>query len=213
MAAHRWQLDAERRAPHSGDRRRTHGERSRDLRLRFFPLRTQKNKKHFKSMKTMTIGIDNGISGGIAAVGQSGHLIAWSPMPIQSARNGNEIDVNRIVDWIDTTTGGRRESAVYCVEEPGGSKSSKAAKSMAGSFHAIRAVLEMLCVRWHRITPQKWQKEMIPGCKSGDTKPRALAAAKQLWPEERWLASDRCRTPHDGGIDAALIAEFARLKL
>jgi len=161
----------------------------------------------------MNIGIDNGISGGIASVGPCGHLVAWLPMPIQSARKGNEVDVVRLLKWIDEVTGGRVKEAIYTIEEPGGSKSAKAAMSMAGSFHSIRAMLEIMGVRWHRVTPQKWQKEMIPGCKGGETKPRALAAARQLWPDERWLASERCRTPHDGGIDAALIAEFSRLHL
>lgn len=51
---------------------------------------------------------------------------------------------------------------------------------------------------------------MIPGAK-GDTKPRALAKALQLWPGETFLASERCRVPHDGMIDAALIAEYGRI--
>lgn len=96
------------------------------------------------------------------------------------------------------------------IEEQGGSKSAKAACSMAGSFHALRAVLTIGLYRWHRITPQSWQKAMLPKCKAGDTKPRALALAKELWPEESFLASPRCKVPHDGLIDAALIAEYSR---
>jgi hypothetical protein len=57
-----------------------------------------------------------------------------------------------------------------------------------------------------------WQKVMLPGCAKGDTKPAALARARQLWPAESWLASPRCSKPHDGMIDAALIAEYGRIK-
>jgi hypothetical protein len=46
----------------------------------------------------------------------------------------------------------------------------------------------------------------------GDTKPAALAKAKQLWPEETFLASARSTKPHEGIVDAYLIAEYGRMK-
>ena len=159
----------------------------------------------------MIVGIDNGVSGGVTILSDYGDHIRSFTMPIQRARKGNEIDVVELWDSI-MNTGEQPDRFTFAVEEPGGSKSSKAATSMAGSFHAIRAMLELKGCRWHRVTPQEWQKAMIPGAK-GDTKPRALAKARQLWPNEKWLATDRCRTPHDGMIDAALIAEYVRLKL
>jgi hypothetical protein len=51
---------------------------------------------------------------------------------------------------------------------------------------------------------------MLPGCKSGETKPRALEVASRTWPEEDWLATPRSSKPHEGLIDAALIAEYGR---
>lgn len=159
------------------------------------------------------IGIDNGVSGALAAISEEhGKVIAACPMPLTKARKGNEIDIRAVHLWITEATGGNLSNATYVIEEPGGSKSAKAGASMAGSFHAIRALLDVKFLRWHRITPQAWQRHMLPGCKTGDTKPRALAKARQLWPEETWLATPRCKTPHDGMIDAALIAEHARLK-
>lgn len=158
----------------------------------------------------MIIGIDNGVSGAIAAISECGPLIAWCPMPIQRARKGNQIDVKALHLWLSETTGGNLSNATYIIEEPGGSKSAKAAVSMAGSFHAIRALLDVKFLRWEPVTPRQWQRVMLPGCKPGDSKPRALEAARRLWPDESWLATPKCRTPHDGAIDAALIAEWAR---
>jgi hypothetical protein len=159
----------------------------------------------------MTIGIDNGISGAITAIDGCGRLLTWKPMPIQRARRGNEVDVVGVETIIRTMTSGDPKSAVYVLEEPGGSKSVKAAVSMSASFHAIRAVLDMHGCRWHRVTPQRWQKAMLPGSKAGESKPRALELARRLWPVERWLATERCRTPHDGAIDAAIMAEWLRV--
>jgi hypothetical protein len=62
--------------------------------------------------------------------------------------------------------------------------------------------------RMQRVTPQAWQRVMMPGCKAGDTKDRAYEAARRMWPGEQWLASERCKKAHDGGIDAALIALY-----
>jgi hypothetical protein len=159
------------------------------------------------------IGIDNGVSGGIAAI--SDHpatcLIDSIPMPVSKARKGNEINIRALHLWLEAVTAGDLSSAVYLIEEPGGSKSARAATSMAGSFHSVRGLFEARMVRWERVTPQAWQKKMIPGCKAGETKPRALEQASRLWPQETWLASPRCTTPHDGIIDAALIAEFGRI--
>ena len=157
-------------------------------------------------MNTITVGVDNGISGGLVALGPLSHIIGMLPMPSKKARKGNEVDVVAVWDWIASL----ESPATVVIEEPGGSKSAKAATSMAGSFHALRAMCEIKKLRWHRVTPQAWQKAMLPGCKAGDTKPRAKAAVAALWPSEKFLATPRCKVAHEGLVDAALIAEWAR---
>ena len=161
------------------------------------------------AMTTLHIGIDNGISGALAAISPHSRIVSVLPMPTLKARKGNEIDVQAVWQWLDSLG---RDKLTVTIEEPGGSKSANACASMAGSFHALRAICVLKGLRWHRITPQAWQKEMLPGCKAGDTKPRALALARQLWPHEAFLASERCKVPHDGIIDSALIGEWSRRK-
>lgn len=153
------------------------------------------------------VGIDNGISGAIAILKEDGSLDTWMPMPIQKTHRGNEV-VPKCIHTILWRLKSISPITVI-IEEPGGSQSAKSASSMAGSFHAIRAVLDILQIRYHRITPQSWQKKMLK-CKPGDTKKAALVIARSLWPEASWLETPRCRTPHDGAIDAALIAEYGR---
>ena len=161
-------------------------------------------------MQKVYIGIDNGISGAVVALSPESQIIDMLPMPIQKARGGNEIDI--ITVWGFFTQFYTRDQLIVLIEEPGGSKSAKAAKSMAGSFHALRAMCALKNLRWHRITPRSWQSVMLPGCQAGETKPRALELAKRLWPDENFLESKRCRVPNDGLIDAALIAEYGRQK-
>lgn len=158
-------------------------------------------------MDTTIIGIDNGISGGLVALSPHSLIIDKLPMPIQKARKGNEIEILAVWQWIENLG---RSKVMVVIEEPGGSKSASAASSMAVSFASLRTLCVLKGLRWHRITPQAWQKEMLPGCKAGDTKPRALAEARQLWPGESWLSTSRCSKPDEGLIDAAMIAEYAR---
>lgn len=155
------------------------------------------------------LGVDNGVSGGLALIGgDSGNLICWFPMPVQKTRKGNEVNIKYADDWLDEFSM-NPDNTVVVIEEPGGSKSAKAATSMAGSFHALRALFTLRGFRMHRITPPQWQKPLLK-CKTGDTKPAALTMARQLWPKEKWLETERCSKPHEGGVDAALIAEWAR---
>ncbi len=159
------------------------------------------------------LGVDNGVSGGIALVDAEGVLRFSCSMPIQKTRKGNEINVMELCRAIDQFHSQSRRwgdtNITVVIEEPGGSKSAKAATSMAGAFHATRALVEHMRFKLVRITPQQWQKPMLK-CKTGDTKPVALQLASSLWPGADFKRTIACRTADMGIVDAALIAEWAR---
>ena len=158
------------------------------------------------------IGIDNGLTGGLVALSDHpGPPIAMMPMPTRNKAKGNEVDAMEVFNWI-AKIWTPLDRITVVLETPGKhSPGAQALCSMWDSYGAIRGVLECRSIRHHRITPQSWQKTMLIGCAKGDTKPAALAKARQLWPDENWLASPRCTKPHEGLIDAALIAEHARI--
>lgn len=76
------------------------------------------------------------------------------------------------------------------------------------------------------IAPKVWQKEMFEGVKlqrkassgkkkdgtpklgSVDTKKTALLACKRLYPDINLLATERSSVPHDGIVDAVLMAGY-----
>lgn len=157
----------------------------------------------------MIVGIDNGISGGLVALSEMGPIVSMLVMPIKEAKKGNEIDPVNVWDWLKEL--GPRESLTVVIEEPGGSKSASAAKSMSGSFHTLRTICELKGLEYHRITPQRWQKEMLL-CAAGETKLAALRIAQHRWPDDSFLATKRSKVPHSGLVDAALIAEYWRRK-
>jgi hypothetical protein len=70
-------------------------------------------------------------------------------------------------------------------------------------YQTVRAI------EWQR---HFWTKPKMPKGMKFDTKAAALNQAEQLWSGNDWTATERSRKPHDGMIDAALIAEYARTK-
>jgi hypothetical protein len=79
-------------------------------------------------------------------------------------------------------------------------------------YGAIRGVLESCGIQHARIAPQTWQAALLGKVPKGGTKAAARAKAAQIWPDEQWLATTRSKKPHEGYVDAALIAEFYRRK-
>jgi hypothetical protein len=155
------------------------------------------------------IGIDNGLSGGLVAL--SDHpgppILSWT-MPLKAKAKGNEVAAEFVWDFLDKWD---RKTITVILENPGKhAKGVLSLCSMWDSFGCIRGILESRGIRHHRIDSQVWQKAMLGKVAKGQTKPAAYARARQLWPDEDWLATPRSKTPHDGLIDAALIAEYAR---
>jgi hypothetical protein len=152
------------------------------------------------------VGIDNGLNGAIVVLAASnGDVLARTEMPVRK-REKNEVDVIALRDWLKENIGemGLHD---FVLEKPVGSKSVNAAKSMHGSYHAVRATIEVMGGNFYDIAAKTWQKAMLP---KGDTKELSIAVSQRRWPDEDWRKNERCRTPHADACDAANIAEYWR---
>jgi hypothetical protein len=91
------------------------------------------------------------------------------------------------------------------------------------NFGGVNYATEMLCVAleipYTKVQAKKWQGVMFEGIpkvfkegKKLDTKAMALIAAKRLFPTVKLTDPDskRAKVPHNGIVDALLIAEYAR---
>lgn len=160
------------------------------------------------------VGIDNGISGALVALSRTGDILWKEEMPSlfplmgKNTKRRNEVHVERLAAILRRE--GIADTVIY-MERPVGSQNASAAISMAGCFHTVRAVAQCLGIRFVRITPMEWQKELLVTQGPGDTKQAAFRAATRIWPRTDWRKKrPRCVTPFDGFIDAALIAEYGR---
>ena len=159
----------------------------------------------------MIVGIANGLQGGLCAISKfDGGIVDKCSMPTMQRSKKTEIDTAKIKKWLlDLET-----PFVLAVEEPlGFAKSSQAVRSMALSFGKLMGMAECCEFEVNRISVHKWQKQMLGAVAKGKSKVFALGMAQELAPEENWLKNKRCRTPHDGMIDAFLIARYYLTRL
>ena len=74
-------------------------------------------------------------------------------------------------------------------------------------------VVEALRIPYTQVHPRIWQKVAWEGVsRKGDTKHTSLVAIRRLYPHMKFIATPRSKKPHDGIVDAVLIAYYLRMK-
>jgi hypothetical protein len=155
----------------------------------------------------MIVGIDNGIDGGLCAVSaHNGMIISYTAMPTYERKGKREIDTVAVKNWIAEL---HTEPQIFIEEPLRHAKSSQAVRSMAISFGKLYGLCETKGWRVHDIEVTEWQKKMLPGVQRGQTKTVALKVASHLAPHCPFLKSEKSKVPHDGIVDAYLIAIYA----
>ena len=84
------------------------------------------------------------------------------------------------------------------------SPESQVAESSPRESLPSTANMHMLAV----VPPKSWQSVMFGGLPKSDTKAMSYIVRVRLLPGASWLASPRCKKPHDGMTDAALITTY-----
>lgn len=155
------------------------------------------------------IGIDPGLSGGIAFLEQQQ---ATRMMPFATPTiAGKDYDIQAmkqmLQQWKDT-------DSLFCTIEnqismPGqGLTSTLTTGKGFGIWLGLLAGLE---VPFQVISAKQWQNKLFTGTSPKlDTKARSEIIAKRLFPTADFRKSDRARKAHDGLTDAACIAEYGR---
>lgn len=158
------------------------------------------------------IGIDNGLSGALVAMSPHPKIgpIESLVMPTIDLKKGRMVDIEAVLAFLDKFL---HQDPIVILERPGGSKSARAGIVMQDTYASIRTLLIIKRIKWASITPQKWQNFLLSKERgSGESKLYAAAKAKELWPNHNFLATPRSKKPHEGILDAALIAEYARIQ-
>lgn len=160
------------------------------------------------------IGIDVGKSGAICI--DIDGSISTHIMPLTSNK---VLDTRGLMDIIMNLPDCEDIHAV--IEDVHSIFGASAAANFSFGFNCgyLEGIISTLEIPYTKIAPKIWQKEMWQGVpliknsnKKTDTKGMSLIAARRLFPKENFLASSRCKVPHDGIVDAMLICEYCKRK-
>lgn len=165
------------------------------------------------------LGIDPGITGGIAILGETPMVFDMPTLAI--AGDGGTIrrrvDVKGLYELLLPHLA---DASVYAVIEgiaAGGRKSSK--QSVGSQYRTrgqIETVLELMGLTVHEVYPGTWKRLFgvqgkAEAKKAGDSAERdACMLAKRLYPS---LEDDLCLVKHHNRAEAVLIAHYARKTL
>ena len=165
-------------------------------------------------MSKVIIGIDLGKKGGIVAI-EDGRILCKEKMPLIA---DEDVDVKTLGKILRKYS----ESECHVVFEKfsgffGYSK--MAATSLARQSGFVESLLILMNLPYTKVQPQVWQKIVWEGTKmilkadgKKDTKKISLMTATRLFPKDNFVISTRGTKPHDGIIDAALLAVYGQRK-
>lgn len=172
--------------------------------------------------KNIFVGVDVGKNGGIFAMDDERDIIVKAAIP--KVKGSDEVDYQELLFiFRHITRASRRKAEVIVVIEDVHSIFGTSAKSNFAFGH-IKGIKEAMMValnyEYKLIPPKKWQKKVwLPedivyeagksGKKKKDTKATSLKAAQRIFPNVDFTKSPRATKPHDGIVDAALMAEYA----
>jgi len=166
---------------------------------------------NFTKMKEYYCGIDVGKTGGISILNNKDENVTLFKIPLI----GNEVDLKELRNIL--TTYPLTITAIENVHSIMGS-SSKANFQFGRVFGMLESMVSTLDLKYILVNPKEWQKTAwmgVPvqkkqGKNGNDTKATSLLAVKRLFPKESFLATSRSSVPHDGLIDATLIAYWLK---
>ncbi len=151
------------------------------------------------------LGADNGLDGALALV-EADSTVAAFIMPVVVVKDSKrDYDVTAIVRLL------RELKPDHVFIEKAQSMPGQGVASMFSTgrgYGLMCGIVAALEIPYTLVHPKTWQKVMFKDLPKSDTKAMSYIVCSRLWPKHSWRASPRCKKPHDGMTDAALIALY-----
>lgn len=158
----------------------------------------------------MILGIDPGLSGGLAWLTHKGEIVDLRVMPTITHHVKRDIDEHALVALLSAYP------VKLCTLEKAQSMPGQGLVSTfryGTGYGILRGILATLDIPYILVGPQTWTSELHCG-RQHTLKPKAksLETAQDLFPQAKLIAQG-CRKPHEGLVDALLIAEWGRRRV
>lgn len=184
--------------------------------------------------KFIIVGIDPGLDGGVALFDLRSKSWKYYTIPIRTEQirktkterelkkdpssktklvNRRYVDYDRLHTFITKI---KPFILRMSVEKPGhlvGKISSVVQQSTAYINGTTFGICKGIFKQTEAVHPKTWQNYLYKPFNlkhMSDTKSKAKYVITRLYPSENFFGSERARTPHEGIIDAVLIAEYTR---
>lgn len=160
----------------------------------------------------MKIGIDIGLSGGIAII--DGDKLTVYTMPVISVRVGkkmrNQYDIQGIYSILKDCKGEAVIERLRALPFNG----ALSAFSMGAGQMLFKTLFTVLGIQYKEIEPRTWQSQVFKSLRiqynKSTTKEASILSAKQLFPSVSFKTTERCKKDSDGLTDATCIAYWAK---
>ncbi len=153
---------------------------------------------------TVWLGIDAGISGACAFIGENGLGAKVFPIPLRDHEGQDEVDGEALAELLE-----EYRPRLVCLEKVQGFGGCSSAFKLGQSVGSVITTTLAGRFRLERVSPQKWQRSMLPEIHGRDALKRAsVSKAKALFPTVCFAKEGR--TKPDDIADALLIAAYAR---
>lgn len=166
------------------------------------------------------MGIDPGINGAIVVIdnqtGIPNSRIVMPTFQVEKKKSGEKTSKKNIID-IPALFKYLSEQAPYikmAFLEQVSARPGQGVTSMfrfGEAYGIIQALLTATLIPYRMVTPQSWVKYMHAGLsKDIDSKDRSKIIVNRLYPTIDLRATEKSKVPHEGIVDALLIAEHGR---
>lgn len=153
---------------------------------------------------SLYIGIDPGLSGGLAVVSEAGAVAELAVMPVEDGQvDGQALGALLWPHWPEA-----RDAAVELVHAmPGQGVTSMF--TFGRGLGVLMGVLGSMGIRVKQPSPQRWKKDILGEAFDHKDKAGTMAWCAKAYPAAQ-LIPPRCRVPHSGLADALALAEWCR---
>lgn len=161
-------------------------------------------------MEPVAVGVDPGQDGGVGLIRLDGSSVLSFPMPVREGggKKGTKKDID--VPWLLSLLNHIGEPKLVAVEQVHSMPKQGVASSFlfGKGYGKILGALEAAEIPFELVPPQRWKSLVLHG--TSKDKEAAIQYVQKRFPGVSLLATEKCRTPHDGMAESLCLAEYAR---
>lgn len=158
------------------------------------------------------IGIDPGLQGAVALLDKNNLEVLKVPL-ITNNKGKNEYDINALAQILRLATLKHKGQVGVVLESvhamPGQGVTSMF--SMGRGLGIWEGLIVALGIPYSKIAPQTWQKAILKDLKkAGDGKQASMLYAQRMFPNTRFMPTERCKKTDNNMTDATCLALYAK---